>query len=83
MKSGMDNRQDSQKVQGEGDYEAAERYGKSVREFTQSGKVDEASKKAKPATPDEAKQLKQAESDGLSHSRGEDPVSPRAPARKP
>ena len=42
MKKSRDSSKDSQKVQGEGDYKAAERYGKSVRTFVQSGKVHDA-----------------------------------------
>ncbi len=68
-------------VQGEGDYKSAETYGKSVRSFVQSGKVDEAANKAKPATPQEQEELLKAERAGRSHSKGEDPGSPRAPAR--
>lgn len=73
--------QDKDAVQGEGDYTSAETYGKSVRSFVQSGKVDEAAGKAKPATPQEQKELLEAERAGVSHSKGEDPVSPRAPVR--
>ena len=73
--------QNQDAVQGEGDYKSAEAYGKSVRSFVQSGKVDEAASKAKPATPQEQKELLNAERTGISHSKGEDPASPRAPAR--
>ena len=55
MKKSRDSSKDSQKVQGEGDYKAAERYGKSVRTFVQSGKVDDAAQKAKPVTPGDVK----------------------------
>ena len=68
-------------VQGEGDYKSAETYGKSVRSFVQSGKVDEAASKAKPASLREQEELLQAEREGIAHSKGEDPASPRAPAR--
>ena len=68
-------------VQGEGDYKSAEACGKSVRSFVQSGKVDEAASKAKPATPHEQEELLKADRAGVSHSKGEDPASPRAPAR--
>jgi hypothetical protein len=73
--------QNKDAVQGEGDYKSAETYGKSVRAFVQSGKVDEAASKAKPATPQEQEELLKAERAGISHSKGEDPGSPRAPAR--
>ena len=68
-------------VQGEGDYKSAETYGKSVRSFVKLGKVDEAASKAHPATPQEQDELFKAERAGMSHSKGEDPASPRAPAR--
>ena len=68
-------------VQGEGDYKSAETYGKSVRSFVESGKVDAAADKAKPATPQEQQDLLKAEREGISHSKGEDPGSSRAPAR--
>ena len=62
------------KVQGEGDYDAARRYDKSAREFAQSGKVDEAARDAKPTSPEEADALRQAETEGKSHAKGEDPA---------
>ncbi len=74
-------RQNQGTVQGEGDYKSAEIYGKSVRSFVQSGKVDEAASKAKPATTQEQEELLKAERAGVSHSKGEDPASSRAPAR--
>lgn len=74
-------KQDHDPVQGEGDYKSAETYGKSVRSFVQSGKVEEAASKAKPATPEEQQDLLKAEREGISHSKGEDPGSPRAPKR--
>ena len=72
---------DKDAVQGEGDYKSAETYGKSVRSFVQSGKVDDAASKASPTTPQEQQELFKAERAGMSHSKGEDPVSRRAPAR--
>ena len=74
---------DSQKVQGEGDYKAAERYGESVRSFVESGKVQDAAQKAKPLTPEEEEELLRAERAGVAHSKGADPISPGAPAQKP
>ena len=68
-------------VQGEGDYEAAQTYGESVRSFVQSGKVDEAAKAAKPSTSQQQQELLEAEREGSSHSKGEDPASPNAPSR--
>ena len=77
--AGLTRSQDA--VQGEGDYKSAETYGKSVRPFVQSGKASEAASKAKPATPQEQEELPKAERAGVSHSKGKDPASPRAPVR--
>ena len=60
------------KVQGEGDYEAARRYDKSVEDFARSGKVDEAAQAAAPQSPQQASELERAEREGASHSKGED-----------
>ena len=60
------------KVQGEGDYDAARRYDKSVEDFAQSGKVDDAARAAKPQSPQQASELERAEREGASHSKGED-----------
>ena len=73
--------QNQEAVQGDGDYTSAEAYGKSVRSFVQSGKVDQAARKAKAATPQEQEELPKAERAGVSHSKGEGPASPRAPVR--
>ena len=71
----------SDKVQGEGDYEAAERYDTSVKSFVKSGKGAEAARKAAPGSPQEAEELKSAERAGLARSKGEDPASAQAPDR--
>ena len=62
------------KVQGEGDYEAARRYDKSAHDFVEAGKVDEAARKAKPRTIIEEETLRAAERVGRSRSKGEDPA---------
>ena len=66
------------KVQGEGDYEAARRYDKAAREFAESGKVDDAARKAEPANPAEAAELERAEEAGKARAKGEDPAVKRA-----
>ena len=65
------------KVQGEGDYDAARRYDKSVEDFAKSGKVEQAARDAKPTSPAEADELRRAESEGKSHAKGEDPALSR------
>jgi hypothetical protein len=72
----------TQPVQGEGDYQAARRYRKSVQTFVQSGNVAKAARKAEPKTEQAADALRQAELAGEARSKGEDPSPKRSPARK-
>lgn len=58
-------------LQGEGDYQAARRYRKSVRDFVRSGSVETAAGSAAPDSPRDAEALKRAEQSGASHSKGE------------
>ena len=71
------------RVQGEGDYDAARRYDKAAREFAESGKVEEAARDARPTSPQEAEELARAEREGKSHAKGEDPLlnSGKGPAQ--
>lgn len=69
-------------IQGEGDYRSAQRYDQSARAFAESGKVDEAARNAKPANGAQAQDLRDAEAQGLSHSKGEDPALPHAARSK-
>ncbi len=62
------------KVQGEGDYEAARRYDKASRAFAESGKVEPAARDAAPTSAGEAKDMERAEAAGKSHSKGEGPL---------
>jgi len=59
------------KIQGEGDYEAARRYDKAAQEFAESGKVEPAAHDAAPHDAEEAEEMKKAEEIGKSHSKGE------------
>jgi hypothetical protein len=65
------------KVQGEGDYDAARRYDKASRAFAQSGKVEPAARDAAPHSASEAKDLERAEAAGKAHSKGEGPLVSR------
>jgi hypothetical protein len=58
-------------VQGEGDYEAARRYDKSAKEFAESGRVEQAAHGAAPQSQEQEREMKEAESIGKSHSKGE------------
>jgi hypothetical protein len=64
-------------VQGEGNYEAARRYDKAARDFAQSGKVEDAARKAKPHGDRESAEMQEAEKIGKSHTKGEDPGDSR------
>ena len=66
--------QGKDRVQGEGDYDAARRYDQGAREFAESGRVDEAARNARPTSAEEAEQLRRAEREGQSHAKGEDPL---------
>jgi len=64
----------SDQVQGEGDYNAARRYDKAAREFAESGQVDKAAREADPGSAEQARELEDAEREGKSHAKGEDPL---------
>lgn len=66
--------QGKDRVQGEGDYDAARRYDQGAREFAQSGQVGEATRNARPTSAEEADELRRAEREGQSHAKGEDPL---------
>jgi hypothetical protein len=60
-------------IQGEGNYEATRRYDKAATAFAQStGKVKEAARNARPVDQADADEMRQAEQEGKSHSKGED-----------
>ena len=63
-------------LQGEGNYEATRRYDKAAHEFAQSGKVEDAARAARPTSEQEADELRRAELEAKSHSRGEYPTTP-------
>jgi hypothetical protein len=56
-------------VQGEGDYEAARRYGKEVKDYVESADIDKAAHDAAPKSPDEQREMDEAERAGRSHSK--------------
>lgn len=59
------------KIQGEGDRESARQYNEATREFVESGKVDEAVRRARDQDPDEAERAEKA---GRERAREEDPA---------
>jgi hypothetical protein len=66
--------------QGEGDREAARRFNEDEQKFVQSGRTQEAARRAAPKDPNEAQQMEQAEQAGRSHAKDEDPTVPGANA---
>jgi hypothetical protein len=56
-------------IEGEGSYTAARRHRKSVEDFVEEGRVDEAAQDAAPDSAEEADELRQAEDEGRSHAR--------------
>ena len=62
------------KVEGEGSYSGTKDYNKRTEKFVESGKVDEAARKASPQSEEEAHQMHKAERIGKQRARGEDPA---------
>lgn len=58
-------------VQGEGDYDSAEKYNEETREFIDSGRVEQAARNAAPRNEEERQAMRKAEEEGRSHARGE------------
>ena len=56
-------------VQGEGDYEAARRYRKEVKDFVDKADIDKAAHDAAPKSPDEQREMEEAERRGRAHSK--------------
>jgi hypothetical protein len=52
---------------GEGSYEGSREYGESMKAYLETADAD--AKAARPASPEQAEQLKKAEQEGWSHSR--------------
>jgi hypothetical protein len=67
----MSNPENRDRVQGEGDYDAARRYDKAAQDFAKSGKVDRAARDAAPESAERADEMRRAEDVGKSHSKGE------------
>jgi hypothetical protein len=58
------------KMQGEGNYEAAEKFNKDEQAFIKSGKVASAAPHTAPKSQEEAQELLQAEQDSQEHPKG-------------
>ena len=61
------------KIQGEGDYASARQYREDTEEFVESGKVDEAARKAGKVSDKERAEMKRSEKEGKRHAHEKDP----------
>jgi hypothetical protein len=59
---------------GEGSYAGTRQYDKAVKDFAESGRVEEAARAAAPRTGAEARKMEAAEAEGKRHAKGEDPA---------
>ena len=66
------NRKD--KVEGEGSYSGTKDYNERTKKFVDSGKVDDAARKAAPKSEEEKHSMQKAERTGKQHMKGEDPA---------
>ncbi|MEO8062045.1 MAG: hypothetical protein ABI821_04780 [Pseudomonadota bacterium] len=62
------------KVQGEGDYEAARRFRKRSESYVENNDIEKAALRAAPETREEAESMKAAEAAGKKRAKGEDPA---------
>ena len=62
------------KVEGEGSYSGTKDYNERQRKFMESGKVDDAARKAPPKSEGEKNEMQKAERLGKEHIKGEDPA---------
>ena len=62
------------KVEGEGSYSGAKDYNERTRKFVDSGKVEDAARKAQPKNDEEKHAMQKAERIGREHAKGEDPA---------
>jgi len=62
------------KVEGEGSYTASKDYNERTKKFVDSGKVEEAARKAEPQNEQEKHEMQKAERIGRQKAKGEDPA---------
>ena len=65
------------KVEGEGSYTGSKDYNERTRKFVESGKVEDAARKAAPQNEQEKQAMQKAERIGKQHAKGEDPALKR------
>jgi FtsZ-interacting cell division protein ZipA len=71
---GKESLQADNPVQGEGDYEAAQRYRADVQEFVAQSDTEQLAHDAEPDSDQQALELTKAEKKGKSRSKGDDPA---------
>jgi hypothetical protein len=69
--------QSQQNVHGEGNYAASKQYNEATKDYTQSGRVDDAARAAAPKSDADAREMDAAEAEGKRHAKGEDPALSR------
>ena len=69
-----DKEQDKDKVEGEGSYSGTKDYNERTRKFVESGKVEDAARKAEPKTEEEKHAMQKAERIGKQQAKEEDPA---------
>ena len=62
------------KEHGEGNYKATRKYNEATKKFVESGRVEEAARKAAPESEIEAMQMANAEAEGRRRAKEEDPA---------
>ena len=62
------------KVEGEGSYTGSKDYNERTKKFVDSGKVDEAARKAEPKSEEERQAMQKAERVGKERAKDEDPA---------
>ncbi len=67
--AGADRAQAAPQQMGEGSYEATRDYQKNIGEYMKKADIDADAKAAKPRSEQEARELKRAEEEGLSHAK--------------
>jgi hypothetical protein len=70
------------KVEGEGSYSGTKDYNERTRKFVESGKVEDAARKAQPKNDEEKHAMQKAERIGKARAKGEDPAL-RDPSKIP
>ena len=68
-------------VYGEGNYEASRQYNAATKEFVKKADIEKAARDAAPRSPTEAKEMLEAEQEGLRHAKDK-PIAGKVPAKK-